>query len=78
MPKVYSYYNFCSFLKDCFKRHHIEQQVFCRETGIDPAHLSRILNGKSNPTIKTIFKIVRHIDGVFISVDDDKLIKIDL
>lgn len=54
------------FLRCCLILTNLSQKDFCSKVGIDSSAFNRIISGKSNPTISTLFQI---FDVLGISVE---------
>ncbi len=49
-------------LKDARKRKNLSQQALAKKLGVPQSHISKIENGKINPTIASILEIARTLD----------------
>lgn len=54
------------YLADLIEERHGSRYRFCKATGMDPGHLSRILAGRSELSLQTLQRILEQLDAALV------------
>jgi len=63
------------YLADLIDEHYGSRYRFCKATGTDPGHLSRILAGRSELSLQTLQKILEQLDAALVIEPEKALIE---
>jgi transcriptional regulator with XRE-family HTH domain len=61
------------YLADLIDEHYGSRYRFCKATGTDPGHLSRILAGRSELSLQTLQKILDQLDAALV-IEPEKVL----
>jgi transcriptional regulator with XRE-family HTH domain len=61
------------YLADLIEERYGSRYKFCRDTGVDPGHLSRVLASRSDLSLASLHKILRALDAVLVIQPQESL-----
>lgn len=59
------------FLADLIEERHGSRYRFCKETGVDPGHLSRVLAGRAELSLQTLQRVLEALHAALVVQPDE-------
>ncbi len=61
------------YLADIIEEKYGSRYKFCKETGVDPAHLSRVFASRSDLSLETLVKVLRRLGAALVVLPENAL-----